>query len=116
MAVLLTEWQTKMAVKWRGNGLAIEEIAAILGRGFDVVRDALQVAGVEKSTRRAKQPGLAGEYRDGYDAGYRSALCHAHLYGLEAAHEYSRHVLLPWARNGDGDVPPAFPGMYGNHD
>jgi len=116
MTGALTEWQTQIALKSYQNGLDLADIATILGRSLHTVKEALELAGVEKHTQRPERRVLNVEYRAGYDAGYRSALYHMLLHGWGAAHEYSHHVLLPWQLDGDGHVPPAFPRMYGKHD
>ena len=40
--------------------------------------------------------------------GYRMALAHVKLHGMEAAHEHWQWVLTPWVQKGLDDVPPAF--------
>ena len=112
MAAGLTGWQTKIAVKCRENGLDIADIAAILGRSLSVIKEALELAGVDKPTVRTKRAERDARYREGYDAGYRSALYHVLLHGWRAAHGYSHDALLPWTKSGNGNVPPEVPRTY----
>lgn len=108
MAVGLTNWQTKIAVKCRENGLDIADIATILGRSLSVVKQALELTDTEKFTQPPERRALDAEYRSGYDAGYRSALYHILLHSWTKAHKYSHDVLLPWTKSGDANAPPMF--------
>jgi len=46
------------------------------------------------------------EYREGFELGYRMALTHVNLHGLERAREYCNGILLPWRDTGLDGVPP----------
>ena len=111
-----TEAETERIVELHSASLSTTAIAEQIGCAHTTVERVLAEQGIDWQQPASLKPITAAQYREGYDAGYRTALCHAHLHGLEGAHEYSRYRLLPWAKNGDGDVPPAFPRMYGNHD
>ena len=47
------------------------------------------------------------EYREGFEAGYRMALTHVNLHGLEATRVHWNDRLLPWRDYGRYD-PPEF--------
>ena len=48
------------------------------------------------------------DYREGFEAGYRLAITHGNLHGLESTREYCNYRLLPWRDEGLDDVPPEF--------
>ena len=54
---------------------------------------------------------LLGE-RERYEAGYRMALTHVRLHGLQRARDYCDHALLPWRETGR-EYPPEFVKLYG---
>ena len=107
-----TETETERIVELHSANLGTTAIAEQIGCAHTTVERILVEQGIDWRPPGTLKDREAAEYREGYDAGYRTALYHASLYGLEAAHEYSRHVLLPWARNGEGSVPPEIPRMY----
>jgi len=110
-----TDGEIENIVELYSADLSTTAIAEQMGCVHRTVERVLVEQGIDWGPVGTPKDIRAVEYREGYDAGYRTALYHVSLYGLEAAHEYSRHVLLPWARNGNRDIPPDFPGMYGNH-
>ena len=112
MAVALTDWQTKYAVKWFEAGITVTDIAMILGRSDIIVATALQLVGAQSPSRRTKQDERDAQYREGFAAGYRLALGHAKMHGQEAAHKHWRLRLLLWVRDGSDDVPPELLRVY----
>jgi len=66
-------------------------------------RALMKVRGSIAAARLAHQ-----DYREGFEAGYRLALTHVNLHGLEAAHEHCNRRLLRWRDGGLDDVPPEF--------
>lgn len=67
-------------------------------------------ARVKRSLERGRLRHL--DYREGFEAGYRMALTHVNLHGLEEAREYCNGSLLPWRETGLDDIPPEFPRVY----
>ena len=107
-----TEAETERIVELHNADLGTTAIAEQIGCAHTTVERVLLEQGIDWGSVGTPKDIRAADYREGYDAGYRTALYHMSLYGLEAAHEYSRHVLLPWAKNGEGSVPPEIPRMY----
>ena len=107
----LTEWQAGRAVKWYEDGLDIDEIAILLGRSEDTIRAAVE--GTDKPARRTKRADRDTQYREGFEAGYRMALSHANIHGIEQAREYCNYSLLPWRKSGPNDIPPEFLRIHG---
>jgi len=112
MAIALTDWQLERAIKWFEKGLAVTDIAIILGRSEITVATALQLAGAQSPLRLTKQGERDGQYQEGFGAGYRLAITHANLHSLEAAHKHWRLRLLSWVRDGTDDVPPELLRVY----
>lgn len=107
-----TDAEVERMVELHGKNQGTTAIAEQIGCAHTTVERILVEQGIDWRPPGTLKDREAAEYREGYRAGYCSALYHMRSYGLEAAHEYSRHVLLPWARNGNRDMPPDFPGMY----
>ena len=111
-----TEAEIEGIVELHEANLSTTAIAEQIGCAHTTVQRVLAEQGIDWQQPANLKPITAAQYREGYDAGYRTALCHVHLHGLEGAHEYSRYRQLPWAKNGDGGVPPDFPGMYAKRE
>ena len=111
-----TDGEIENIVELYSADLSTTAIAEQMGCAHRTVERVLVEQGIDWGPVGTPKDIRAVEYREGYDAGYRTALYNVRLHGLEAAHKYSRYRLLPWAKNGDGHVPPAFPRMYGKHD
>jgi len=54
------------------------------------------------------------ESRERFEAGYRMALTHVHLHGLQRARDHCDHALLPWRETGL-EYPPEFLKIYQGH-
>lgn len=70
------------------------------------LRSARAILSMRQSRARRRVPDE--EYRQGFEAGYRMALTHVNLHGLEEARNHSNTSLLPWRDEGMTDWPPAF--------
>jgi len=105
-----TDAEVEGIVELHEAHLGTTAIAEQIGCAHMTVERVLTEQGIDWRPPGTIKDREAAEYREGYDAGYRTALYNVRLHGLEAAHKYSRHELLPWRRDGIGSVPPALGG------
>ena len=109
MSVTLTEWQVGRARGFIAKGWTLAETAMILGCSKEEVMDALELTWTETIERKEK---TSIEYREGYTNGYRMALAHVRMHGLRPGHENYQRVLVPWSKEKEAGVPPAFGIVY----
>ena len=123
---VFTREQTAAMVALFDEGLAIALIGERYGSSFYVARRVLKAELGDLRTARAMskargaftrhrpaeaiasqlgQKATSGEYREGFEAGYRMALTHVNLYGLEQARVHCNTNLLPWRDEGLYEPP-----------
>ena len=86
-----TDGEIENIVELYSADLSTTAIAEQMGCAHRTVERVLVEQGIDWGPVGTPKDIRAVEYREGYDAGYRTALYHASLYGLGAAHEYSRY-------------------------
>jgi len=118
--VEFTAGQIKEMVALFNQGASTQRIGELQGHSATAVQRALRErlgnlraarmrAHISRSMTALSQKHLGG--RERFEAGYRMALTHVHLHGLQRTRDYCDHALLPW-REAGLEYPPEFLKIY----